>query len=74
MMLSKMDTKLVSHEIKVHFEISRRTSGRKGRLNKRDKKFNRLDSFKDNTLAPEPYYEWLALNEAMREPSNYTVK
>ncbi|EGI59180.1 hypothetical protein G5I_12677 [Acromyrmex echinatior] len=50
------------------------TSGRKGRLNKRGKKFNRLGSFKDNTLAPESYYEWLALNEAVREPSNYTVK
>lgn len=53
---------------------SRRMSGRKGRLNKRGVKCNRLRSFKDNTLAPPPCYEWLALNEAVREPGNYTAK
>lgn len=47
-------------------ERSGRMSRRKGRLNKRAAKCNRLGSFKDNTLALS-CYEWLALNEAMKE-------
>ncbi|KYQ60800.1 hypothetical protein ALC60_00127 [Trachymyrmex zeteki] len=65
-----------THKSRKIFEKIRKqsSSSRKGRLNKRGKKFNRLGSFKDNTLAPAPYYEWFTLNEAVREPSNYTVK
>jgi len=33
------------------------------------------DLFKfNNTLASASYYEWLALNEAVREPGNYMAK